>query len=954
MSTRVSFILTFVWKFGKLLFAHIKLPFLVFHNTTMETIPTRICKFKNVYQTYPNSFYWNIQALDELTVYKKRPPLMKVAVKRQMKVESIQPGAILRMQINFKAGQVAQVIWLEEIISPDMNEHICPTSTTPRQSKTKNLRHILNVGLMRHLLYYENLVFSKVASFFKKYGHSSSQYFIENGHKTSLSVYRKSIETFYKYNAVIDEEMEDYASVALFMNDLFILHFFLPISSAFHINDRRFKFMDLHNAVALLLASPDDFYDKMKPTHSIFNYEEEESDDAGVGIMTKTELYRLAWKDRNSFMLSVDQYFHNIAKPENVDLHTMQSQCVYMHAYSLLYDAERSDAKHSCMLLQPFISMLRQSISSCQCMIEGRSNGTVLDLEKELKGREEFRVFTSSDNLLWISLTHTFVAEHMIAQCFRNSSKNKRKQSESHDQICIKSPRPTSEQAAAIHMIKEYKQVCLQGLAGSGKTTTVIREIVLDAIANGTDVTLLAPTGAAADRMSQSIGVVNASTIHRKLLQCSCNKDFQKIQGLLVVDEATMVSTELFQSLWKVIDIPQCRIVLVGDYCQLPSISHGNIFADLVHDPAVKTAHLTKVLRQANNSSILAFAAWFRHSIVHQPKEVPQRPLFPQNTELKACFLANKDRLAHYVLEELKRDPARKYHIISPLKTDTCWGSRALNVFLQRHLNPDGIVDMEKRLTEMRMKSIRCKFAIGDPIVYKKNVPDYDLCNGSIGYVRDCRIKQRPIDENSKGIHVWNATDFDLLPTIKINNEQSRQQLSYCEFILCQVQNEKRWISRETLKYKPTEYKPVVGISSVCKAVPVDRQHPRCASNMDIDLMDGQAAMAQMDKMIVLLVEFQNPKSESFWRWVDISDDRLDLAYVCTVHISQGATYEHCIIILPPPNNQIPHFYTAQLMYTAFTRASQSLILFYDTQNVLQQYAKNIFRRNTTLTCNSN
>ena len=124
---------------------------------------------------------------------------------------------------------------------------------------------------------------------------------------------------------------------------------------------------------------------------------------------------------------------------------------------------------------------------------------------------------------------------------------------------------------------------------------------------------LAAPTGRAAKRLSE-VTEREASTIHRLL-----EAQFDEATGLMsffhdedeplkidamIVDETSMVDLQLMLSLLRALT-PNCRLILVGDPDQLPSVGAGNVFSDLIRSGKIATVRLTEIFRQAQESLIV-------------------------------------------------------------------------------------------------------------------------------------------------------------------------------------------------------------------------------------------------------------------------------------------------------------------------------------------------------------
>lgn len=159
-------------------------------------------------------------------------------------------------------------------------------------------------------------------------------------------------------------------------------------------------------------------------------------------------------------------------------------------------------------------------------------------------------------------------------------------------------------QEAALQLACAEPICIITGGPGTGKTT-IIRAL-LDRLRNSEGVALAAPTGKAAKRMQEATGQP-AKTIHR-LLAYSPVEGFwygtsQRLpHDVIVVDEASMIDVELFARLLQAIDERRTRLILVGDYNQLPSVGPGAILSDLVRSDLVPCARLTTVHRNAEGS----------------------------------------------------------------------------------------------------------------------------------------------------------------------------------------------------------------------------------------------------------------------------------------------------------------------------------------------------------------
>ena len=301
-------------------------------------------------------------------------------------------------------------------------------------------------------------------------------------------------------------------------------------------------------------------------------------------------------------------------------------------------------------------------------------------------------------------------------------------------------------QRQAVRMAAEGGVLLLTGGPGTGKTTS-LRGIVALYRRMGLDVALLAPTGRSAKRLGE-VTDCDAQTIHRALgmsyNEMTGQVAFKKNGSdpleahAVIVDEMSMVDLELMQALLEALR-PGCRLVLVGDPDQLPSVGAGNVLGDLLRSTVVPTVSLTQVFRQAEQSAIIRNA----HAV-----NLGQPPQLDSN-QGDFFFLCRRspDRLVQTVVE-LCRDrlpknmnvPADQIQVLSPTRKGAC-GTAALNRALQAALNPPAAGKRQKQWGDVT-------FRVGDRVMQTKN--NYDVLwekddgtagsgifNGDVGVIQD-------------------------------------------------------------------------------------------------------------------------------------------------------------------------------------------------------------------------
>ena len=326
-------------------------------------------------------------------------------------------------------------------------------------------------------------------------------------------------------------------------------------------------------------------------------------------------------------------------------------------------------------------------------------------------------------------------------------------------------------QRDAVRMALTHTVSVLTGGPGCGKSHTV-RELVRLVRAGGGSVTLAAPTGKAARRLAELTGA-EAMTVHRLAADPhpgddapsapdrSAPEDGGTLFGerttmvhLIVVDEASMLDVYLASRLAARIP-PGTHLLLVGDVDQLPSVGPGAVLADLLAVPGIARTTLTKVFRQAEQSTIIANAHLIRGGQLPQLKR----------SDFWFAELDDPERIAELVAEiaterlprKLGVDPAR-VQVLCPARRGAA-GADQLARMLQERLNP-------RAENEPEYWHGPRVFRVGDRVIATRN--DYargahGVFNGTLGTVVDLDLKEAGLTvENEDGESVrYDLDDLD-------------------------------------------------------------------------------------------------------------------------------------------------------------------------------------------------
>ena len=288
-------------------------------------------------------------------------------------------------------------------------------------------------------------------------------------------------------------------------------------------------------------------------------------------------------------------------------------------------------------------------------------------------------------------------------------------------------------QKSAIMKAINNNVVIITGGPGTGKTTIIkaIVSLFKDVFkAKDDELALLAPTGRAAKRMMETTGI-KASTVHKYL---NWDKDNNKFgvneynpnnERYIIVDEVSMLDSFLFSSLLKGIK-RDVKIVLVGDYYQLPSVSQGQVLKDLIDSDVIDVVRLTCLYRQDEDSYITTLA--------HEIKDGELSESFMHKKEDYNFIDCENEMVIPIITTVVNKAIEKGYtdrdiQILAPMYK-TLNGIDNLNVKLQEIFNP-----FSNKKNELKVGEVI--YRVGDKILQLVNDNENNVYNGDIGYIVD-------------------------------------------------------------------------------------------------------------------------------------------------------------------------------------------------------------------------
>lgn len=391
-------------------------------------------------------------------------------------------------------------------------------------------------------------------------------------------------------------------------------------------------------------------------------------------------------------------------------------------------------------------------ISVCEKMLEVEP----VKVEQQIGALVEQKAIVEEEGVIWVKplyLSELGIARELEriqgAPCALRQVDNEKALAWVQEQLRITL---AEQQIEGVSRAVHEKVLVLTGGPGTGKST-ITNAILRISEKLTRKILLAAPTGRAAKRMSE-ITHRKAFTIHALLEMDFTAGGFKKGRDnqlncdLMIVDETSMVDTQLMYSLLKAIPIT-ARLILVGDIDQLPSVGPGNVLRDIIDSGAVPVVRLTEIFRQAKGSHIITNA----HKI--------NRGEFPWlEGEKDFRFIEGEtpediqSTLVRLVTRDLKQfDRLEGIQILCPMKRGII-GTENLNTVLQEALNPSNepLIRMGNR------------FHKGDKVMQIRNNYQKEVFNGDVGIISAIDLSEQVMTVQFDGRPVdYEFTELDEL-----------------------------------------------------------------------------------------------------------------------------------------------------------------------------------------------
>jgi len=280
---------------------------------------------------------------------------------------------------------------------------------------------------------------------------------------------------------------------------------------------------------------------------------------------------------------------------------------------------------------------------------------------------------------------------------------------------------PHEHQAEAVRTALENSFMVITGNPGTGKTSTMQTLMeCMRAINPKIRISLAAPTGRAAKRLSESTGV-DASTLHRLLAWSAETRGFTRNRetplelDMLIVDEGSMIDIWMMRDLLRALP-DEARLVIVGDSDQLPSVGPGNVLYDMIESGIVPVVRLTHIFRQGAGSNIATAARQINmKNMPTTTKPNTKSDMWGIYVDSPEETLEKVKRAVVEVTRHMKYDPLRDIQVLTP-----------------GHQNETGTV----RLNAVLQETLKDReFRVRDRVIQVTNNYDNEVFNGDIGNI---------------------------------------------------------------------------------------------------------------------------------------------------------------------------------------------------------------------------
>lgn len=297
------------------------------------------------------------------------------------------------------------------------------------------------------------------------------------------------------------------------------------------------------------------------------------------------------------------------------------------------------------------------------------------------------------------------------------------------------------KQKEAVYMALLNGFSILTGGPGTGKTQTINTVLkCIESVNPSATVKLCAPTGRASKRMTELCGI-SAQTIHRLIGLNGFEEEIELNEvtaDILIVDEGSMIDAYVFYKLLSAIS-NNTRILLVGDYDQLPSVGPGLILRDLINSGRIPVTILNEIFRQAGKSQIVTNS----HKVISGITTTDVNGIAFDKDKDDFFFIKKNDpiNIRESLIQGVSNLINNKGFSLDEIQVLTVMnkgdlGVDAINQKMQERFNPQ---TQDKGEIKTGVTTL---LRVGDKVIQTVNNYDLSVFNGEVGKIIDILIME--------------------------------------------------------------------------------------------------------------------------------------------------------------------------------------------------------------------
>lgn len=508
----------------------------------------------------------------------------------------------------------------------------------------------------------------------------------------------------------------------------------------------------------------------------------------------------------------------------------------------------------------------------------------------------------------------------------------------------------SAQQQQAVIGVIQNQVAILTGGPGCGKTTTTL-VIVRLLEAMNKKVTLMAPTGRAAQRMGEVIGR-EAKTVHRllewKAGQFQVNQEAPLQTDFVIVDESSMLDISLANAIAQALP-DRCQLLFIGDADQLPSVGAGNVLKDLIKSNAIPCFRLTQIFRQAAQSQIIQYAHDLNKGQLPRIDSPFHKPACWKNGS--DCLFLDSDeatqdqlRFIHRIKRLLSHEPTATHEKQPDNSTETSHTIAEPHAVAEPAMVELNATEASHDPESDQHYLFRCDEPLENPYQSDIDIPSrFEHVN--LESLKGADSEVTAFKAVLKKIHPWSSLHYGLTAVhviVKLYTEWIPKYIGTHTEI--QILSPMTRGSLGTINLNQVIQNKVnpqttdsAQLSFGQRTLRVGDRVIHRRNNYDLNVYNGDIGrITAIDtENIECEIQFSPDDRLVHYKKEDLSD--LDLAYAITIHKSQGSEFE--AVIMPVLTQHFKMLYR-NLLYTGLTRAKR-FAAFVGTRRALAMGAKN-------------